>query len=168
MPVTLRPVDPSDEAFLFTLYCSTREDEIASWGWDSAQREAFLQMQFRAQQQHYRTLDAPAEQYIVCREDSPIGWVVTISEQQVLWLAEIALLPDQRNRGIGAALIQDLLATAAKAGNIVRLHARRGNRAIELYRRLGFRVVADDGLRVQMEWRPHAQPEGASTLSPSS
>ena len=44
MPVTLRPLHADDELFLFALYCSTRADEIAAWGWEPAQREAFLQM----------------------------------------------------------------------------------------------------------------------------
>jgi ribosomal protein S18 acetylase RimI-like enzyme len=154
MPVTLRPVDPGDESFLFTLYCSTREEEMASWGWNDAQREAFLRMQFNAQQQHYRRLDAPAEQQIICEANHPIGWLATIRDQQALWLADIALLPGQRNNGIGTALVQDLLATAARAGAVVRLHVRHGNRAIRLYQRLGFQAIADNGLHIEMEAQP--------------
>jgi ribosomal protein S18 acetylase RimI-like enzyme len=161
MPVTLRPADPSDEPFLFTLYCSTREEELASWGWNDAQREAFLRMQFNARQQHYRRLDAPAEQYIICREGRPIGWLATIHDQRALWLADIALLPHQRNNSIGTALIQDLLATAANAGTVVRLHVLHGNRAIRLYQRLGFRIIDDTGLHIEMEsqLQPSQEPD---------
>jgi ribosomal protein S18 acetylase RimI-like enzyme len=167
MPVTLRPVGPSDQAFLFALYCSTREEEVASWGWNDAQREAFLRMQFNAQQQHYRAQDLPTEQQIICREGRSIGWIATINDQQVQWLADIALLPDQRNNGLGTALIRDLLAAAAKAGQAVRLHVLHGNRAIRLYQRLGFQAIADNGLHIQMEWRPHIQPQAESIESQS-
>jgi ribosomal protein S18 acetylase RimI-like enzyme len=152
MPVTLRPTDTNDEAFLFTLYCSTREEEIAAWGWSDIQRETFLRMQFQAQRRHYQTLAVPAEQSIVCCEGQPIGWIVTIHDRQTLRLAEIALLPEQRNSGIGTALIQELLTAAARTGSVVQLHVLRSNRVISLYQRLGFRAVADDGLYLQMEW----------------
>lgn len=167
MSVTLRPANTDDEAFLFRLYCSTREEEMAAWGWNPTQREAFLHLQFRAQQQHYQTLDVPAEQSIVCRDDQPIGWIATIRDQQTVWLAEIALLPEQRNSGIGTALIQDMLTDAARTGSVVRLHVLRVNPAIRLYQRLGFHLVADDGLRMQMEWRPGAELEDRSTHLPS-
>jgi GNAT superfamily N-acetyltransferase len=154
MLVTLRPADMDDEAFLFTLYCSTREDEIAAWGWNDAQREAFLRMQFRAQQQHYRTMAVPAEHSIVCHEGLPIGRISLVRAAQATWLAEIALLPEQRNKGIGTTLIQDLLAAAARTGSVVRLEALRSNRAISLYQRLGFRAIADDGLMFRWNGTP--------------
>jgi len=161
MPVMLRPADTDDEAFLFTLYCSTRADEIAAWGWNDAQREAFLRMQFQAQQQHYRTLAVPAEHSIVCHEGLPIGRIATIRDAQTIWLAEIALLPEQRNKGIGTTLIQELLAAAARTGSAVHLHVLRSNRVIKLYQRLGFQIVADDGIHFEMAWHPSIEQDSA-------
>jgi ribosomal protein S18 acetylase RimI-like enzyme len=156
MPVTLRPARADDEPFLFALYGSTRADEMAAWGWEPAQRDAFLQMQFRAQRRQYEALPAPAEQRIICRDDRPIGWIATIDDQQALRLADIALLPEERNHGIGTALIQGLLDQAAGAGRPVQLHVLRTNRAIRLYQRLGFTIIGDDGIRLLMERRPGA------------
>jgi GNAT superfamily N-acetyltransferase len=167
MPVTLRPADADDEAFLFKLYCSTREDEIAAWGWNVAQRETFLRMQFQAQHQHYRTLAAPAEQSIICCEGQPVGWLATIRDAQTIWLAEIALLPEWRNSGIGTPLIQNILTAATSQGSIVQLHVLRNSRAISLYQRLGFRVVAEDGLRFRMQWQSGSGQSGPSDHSPS-
>jgi ribosomal protein S18 acetylase RimI-like enzyme len=157
MSITLRSATADDEAFLFELYCSTREEEIAAWGWNTAQREAFLRMQFQAQRRHYRMLDAPAEQMIVCHDGRPIGWIATIRSGQILRLADIALMPEQRNTGIGTALIQDLLAAAGGTNSVVQLHVLHNNRVINLYQRLGFRLVADEGMYLQMEWRPDTE-----------
>lgn len=159
MLVTLRRADTDDEAFLFKLYCSTREDEIAAWGWNDAQRDAFLQMQFQAQQQHYRTLAVPAEHSIVCQEGLPIGRISSIRDPQTIWLAEIALLPEQRNKGIGTTLIQNLLAAAARTGCVVHLHVLRSNRVIRLYQQLGFQIVADDGIHFEMAWQPNLEQD---------
>jgi len=47
--IDLRAATASDEPFLFALYASTREHELAAWGWEPAQRDAFLRMQWMAQ-----------------------------------------------------------------------------------------------------------------------
>ena len=51
--ISLRPIGPEDEAFLYRVYASTRADELAPLGWDEAQQTAFLRMQFAAQHQYY-------------------------------------------------------------------------------------------------------------------
>jgi ribosomal protein S18 acetylase RimI-like enzyme len=154
MSITLRPAQADDDDFLFELYCDTRADELAAWGWEAAQREAFLRMQFRAQQQHYQMLATLAEPRIVCRDGRPIGWLVTVREQHVLRLADIALLAAERDQGIGTALIREVLVAAAEDGIAVQLQVLRNNRAIRLYQRLGFIAIDDNGVYLAMEWRP--------------
>lgn len=154
MSITLRPAQADDEGFLFDLYCDSRADDMAAWGWDAQQREAFLRMQFRAQQQHYQMLAVPAERRIVCRDGRPIGWIATVEEQHALRLADIALIATERNRGIGTALIRELLAAAARNGAPVQLQVLPHNRAVRLYQRLGFTTTDDSGVYLTMEWRP--------------
>src|SRR5262249_18789968 len=63
--VTLRPAVADDEAFLYELYCSTRAEEIAAFGWDRAQRDAFLQLQFRGVQRHYQVQQLDVDSRII-------------------------------------------------------------------------------------------------------
>src|SRR4051812_8492249 len=52
---TLRPETEDDTPFLFRVYASTREQELAqAVGWSAEQKLAFLTQQFQAQRQHYR------------------------------------------------------------------------------------------------------------------
>lgn len=152
--VSLRPVDQGDEEFLFALYRSTRAEEVAAWGWSEAQQDAFLKLQFLAKQQHYRAELPGLRSLIVLRGGQPIGWLVTIRGQDATSLAEIALLPEARNAGIGGGLIRAELATAAQAGLPLVLQVLRDSPAVRLYRRLGFHVVADDGLYLTMQAVP--------------
>ena len=46
--ITLRPRRPSDRAFIFEVFRSTREHEMVAWGWREAERAEFLAMQFEA------------------------------------------------------------------------------------------------------------------------
>lgn len=58
----------------------------------------------------------------------------------------VSLLPAYRNRGIGTALLSDLLDQVRAGGyEAVSLSVQKANRALHLYRRLGFRTVTDHG-----------------------
>src|SRR6202040_3804824 len=52
--ITLRPIRPEDRGFLFRVYASTREEELALTDWDEEQKRAFLEGQFAAQDTWYR------------------------------------------------------------------------------------------------------------------
>jgi ribosomal protein S18 acetylase RimI-like enzyme len=82
--------------------------------------------------------------------------MAVITEQDCVHLAEIALLPDERNHGIGTALISGVLGEARSRGAPVQLRVLRNNRACRLYERLGFLIMADNGIHLSMEWRPVA------------
>lgn len=151
-PFTLRPVEEGDSAFLYQLYASARADELAAWGWPEPQRQAFLQMQFRAQQLSYQRQTPPPDQHIICSADQPIGRLILTSDAAALNISDIALLPEYRNRGIGSALIRQVITTATQSSRPVRLHVELHNPARHLYERLGFHIVANDGVYYSMEY----------------
>jgi GNAT superfamily N-acetyltransferase len=150
----LRPARPEDDAFLFALYASTRAEELDAWGLAGPQREAFLRMQYLAQQRHYQAQLPRAEHRIVLVGGAPAGRLLVERRQDELRLADIAFLPEHRGQGLGTRLLRALLAEAKAAGVPVRLHALQGSRAAALYARLGFTARAPDGPYVLMEWRP--------------
>lgn len=75
---------------------------------------------------------------------TPAGFVLTrhvLDEEELLL---IAVIPDVRCRGVGAALIEHLFA-AARTRGIARIYLemRRGNPAIHLYRKFGFEPIGE-------------------------
>jgi ribosomal protein S18 acetylase RimI-like enzyme len=158
MALTLRPAQPADELFLFELYVTTRMEELAAWGWDASHQDVFLKLQFTAQQQHYRTHFAHADYSIVYLDDRPIGRLIVARGNRDIHIADIIVLPEYRGAGIGTTLIRDILAEAAQAQKSVRLQVLNTNRAIRLYERLGFTIIADGGTHFMMEARPSAAP----------
>ncbi len=159
--VTSRAAQADDEPFLFELYSSTRLEELASWGWDETQQQAFLSLQFRGQRAHYSGYPNVDHQ-IILADGKPIGRLFISRLAGEIRLVDIALIPRYRGRGIGQQLIQGLLEEATRAGKVVRLHVEESNRALRLYHRLGFEIADDAGPHWLMIWRP-ANPKDEAT-----
>lgn len=156
----LRPITPEALPFLAELYAGTREEELARTGWSDAEKRDFLALQFRAQHEHYRAHFPDASFDLVLRGERPIGRLYVDRREDEFRLIDIALLPEERNRGIGGALLGELLAEAAAAAKPVRIHVEPFNPALRLYRRLGFELLEDKGVYWFMEWRPEREGSG--------
>lgn len=152
--IALRDATPDDRALLLALYASTRAEELAAVPWSAAERAAFLEQQFTAQDTTYRAR-YPQGRFLVIEEDGrPIGRFYRARLADEIRVVEITLDPAHRGRGIGTALIAATLAEAAEAGIAVRLYVEGWNRAHALYSRLGFRDIDEHGIYRLMEWRP--------------
>jgi len=61
-------------------------------------------------------------------------------------------MPEHRRKGLGEALLRDLLDEAAAAGKAVTIHVEKFNPAMSLYRRLGFVPAGEQGAYDLMRW----------------
>ena len=153
--VALRPVTAGDDAFLFRVYASTRADEMAVVPWDDRQKQAFLDMQFRAQSTDYTTRFPDAEHSIVLVDGEPAGRIWIDRRADEIRLLDIALLPERRNAGTGGELLRRLQEEARRSGLPLRHSVEKDNSAgLRFYERLGFTVIEDWGLHDLMEWAP--------------
>lgn len=157
----LRPMHAGDEAFARQVYASTRAGEIALTGWDDRTAEAFLRMQFDAQQHHYQQHFATARFDIIEQAGVPVGRLYVARTPADIRVIDIALLDAFRGQGIGTTLLTALLDEARAAGSSVSIHVEETNPALTLYHRLGFRQIDTYGLYRLMAWRA---PEAASTF----
>lgn len=152
--VDLRPVTDADREFLLGVYGSTREEELSQVEWAPGQREAFVRMQFEAQDAEYRRIN-PAGTFEVIEVDGrPAGRLYVDRRPGDIRIIDIALLPEFRGAGVGGRLLADLMDQAATAGCKLSIHVEIHNRAADLYRRLGFAVAGEHGVHRLMEWRP--------------
>lgn len=156
--LTCRPAAGADETFLRDLYATTRAAELARVPWSDAEKAAFVAMQFRAQDQHYRAHYANAAFDVVLLDDHPIGRLYVDRGAEEIRIVDLSLLPAHRGRGIGTALLSGLQAEAARAGKVLSIHVEHANPAQRLYRRLGFTEAGDRGVYLYMEWRPREEP----------
>jgi len=154
--LSFRPINADDRGFLYDVYASSREEELAVTGWDAAQKQAFLTMQFNAQHTYYQEHYPQAAFLVILRAGQGIGRLYLDRRPEDLGIIDIALLPEYRGQGIGTAILAAILSEGQRLAVPVRIHVERFNPALRLYTRLGFRQIADQGVYYLMEKTPDA------------
>lgn len=152
--VVLRAATPDDEVFLLQLYGTTRP-EVAQFGWDEAEQQAFITMQYQMQTRSYDMQHPNAEHSVIIYEGRSAGRLIVDRTATAIELTDIAVLPEFRGKGIASTLIQRLQEEAARTGVDVDLTVDRTNsNAFHLYRKLGFEVAGETQIHFAMKWSP--------------
>jgi len=155
--ITLRPVAPADEALLLEIFATTRAEEMAMVPWTREQQEAFVRMQFAAQQEHYKKLHPDASHDIIISNGRPVGRLYVARTNEKIEIMDITLLPQDRNLGIGSSLIKDLM-DEALSSRPLRIYVESFNPSLRLFERLGFKAVEEQGFQLLLEWVPNRPP----------
>lgn len=152
MNLSLKPCTKSDEGFLYELYCNSRAEEMAAWGWGEAQQKAFLQLQFKARQGSYQAQFPDAQDSMVTFDDKAIGRMLVVRNEEEFRLVDIVIHTGYQGKGIGSRLIKDFIDEARQTKKPVRLHVEMLNPAKLLYEKLGFKVIEERGGHYFMEY----------------
>jgi len=96
------------------------------FGWDEKVSRHFFDLNWRNRR-------------VVLVDGENAGWLELRRDgEKWLYLAEIGLLPEFRNQGLGTRIIEDVFAYADANGLVVELQVLKTNPAKRLYERLGF------------------------------
>lgn len=140
----LRPAVPADlEPMMAIGHEGLRPYVEALRGWDPA----YEAQAFRA---HF----TPETISIIQVAGRDVGYLKLEVREGHLYLDGIYLDEAHRRRGIGTAVLRDLMARAGTLGKPVRLRVLRPNPARALYERLGFHTTAETSSLIDMEFDP--------------
>jgi ribosomal protein S18 acetylase RimI-like enzyme len=143
--------EKSDIGLLFNIYASTREDITSYAGFNQKQKEEFLNNQFWLQHNAYmKNYDNPLF-LIIKYQEKDVGRLYISITNDELRIIDIAILPQARGVGIGTALLTNLLEQVKKDAKKVTIHVEKQNRALNLYKRLGFVCVEEGSVYNLME-----------------
>ena len=152
----LRPAVDADRDFLVGLYAGTRQAELDLVDWDEQTKRAFIEHQFAAQDQHYRTNYPGATLDVIEVDGERAGRLYVHRGPEEIRIMDIALAPAFRGQGIGTELLRALIAEADAGRRTLSIHVEGANPARSLYERLGFQPAGEHGIYVLMERPPGA------------
>lgn len=150
--ISLRPLQELDLPFLYRVYASTRKEELSAVPWSAEQKADFLRMQFEAQHAYYQEQFPAASYDIVVVIGKLAGRLYVDRRRDEIRIIDIALLPEYRGQGTGSKLLQGILQEARSQGVPVRIHVESNNPAMNLYQRLGFRMIEEQGVYHLMQY----------------
>ena len=151
--VSFRPAVKEDEAFLLGVYGGTRLEELALTNWEQNQKDAFVRMQFAAQQLHYLQQYPKAEHLIVLLDGLSIGRLYIANIETQIRIIDITILPDYRNAGLGTQILKELMEEAKTLDLPLCIYVESFNPSHRLFERLGFLKVSESGYSDLLEWR---------------
>jgi GNAT superfamily N-acetyltransferase len=154
--LSFRPIEVADESLLSAIYASTRADEMALVPeWSEADKAAFLEQQFQAQHSYYKQHYPKADFQIILFKGQTAGRLYLDRRPHEFRIVDISLLPALRGQGLGEIILKSILEEAAGIHKPVSIHVERFNKALQLYARLGFRILDDShAVYLLMEWQP--------------
>lgn len=147
---TLRPATEQDYDFLYELNKVALRDYIEPiWGWHE-----------EWQQEYFRRKFEPQRRRIIQVDGRDAGVLVVEWREDEIYLGLIELLPEFQRRGIGTAVVADLLARARARRLPLALHVLKTNAlARRLYERMGFEIVKEEEVRYRMRYAPETAHE---------
>jgi ribosomal protein S18 acetylase RimI-like enzyme len=134
MRPTIRPARPTDSEFVYQVKKAALGEYIEqTWGWDEVFQHDF----------HVREYD-PTTTEIITWQGTDVGWMEVERGSDNLFLSGIYILPEYQSRGVGSALIGQIIREAKETQLPLMLQVLKVNpRARALYEKLGFVVTGE-------------------------
>jgi len=155
--LNLRPIKEDEDYLLLQhIYATSRDYEMAGYGFCEPFLTYFLTDQFLIQHRQY--MNAPNARFYIIETlaKEPLGrFYIREMPYPEIRVMDIAILPAHRGLGIGRALFEQTMARAKKAGKRVSIHVEKQNPAHGFYEKLGFGFVHVDGIYDLMVWPAH-------------
>jgi ribosomal protein S18 acetylase RimI-like enzyme len=161
--VTRRAATEQDGVFLYELFKAVRLPEFAHVPIAPGQLEILMRIQYNGQTLTYSS-KYPEGHDIVLVDGTPVGriWVFHGPEQHQL--VDISLMPEYRNRAIGAGLVMEAIDAARQAGVPIRCSVAVTNPgSLRFHQRLGFRVVGQDEIYYELALEPPCRDSSLSS-----
>jgi len=128
----LRKATLEDYDFIYGVKKRTLRNHIEKiWGWDEEYQKKDFSENF-----------IPSRNNIILVNDVNIGILEVAEEDKITYITELEILPEFQGKGIGSAVIKDILKDGKEKGKKVKIGCFKINEgAKSLYLRLGLKIV---------------------------
>lgn len=152
--ITFRVIHDSDKKFLTKLYSDSRAWELEYTNWTDKARDDFMGRQFDLQDKSYKLNYIGAVHRIIQLDNLDIGRLIVNRLDDLMHIIDLTILISHQGHGIGSDILKSLI-NEAQGGKVpVTLSVEKGNPAINLYQRLGFKQTSIAGNHISLKWTP--------------
>jgi len=144
--IRAREADDSDHSFLRRLHHAAYRDVVVRQfgNWVDSDQDAWFDQK----------LASPIK--VIEFDGVPVGAIAVRDAADHVFLAELQILPEFQNRGIGTAMLCAEIERATALGLPIRLRVLLQNRAVALYQRQGFTVTGRTETHMLMACEPRS------------
>jgi GNAT superfamily N-acetyltransferase len=139
--IGLRPAVPADYAFCKSLYFTENQWILEALRLDPVAHEVKFPEQWKL-----------PEVRIIVVDGLDIGWLQSAAHQDGLYLGQLYIVRPFQRQGIGAEMMQRLIAESTQSNLPLKLDVVKINPAMRLYLRLGFRITGEEEHKFNMPW----------------
>jgi ribosomal protein S18 acetylase RimI-like enzyme len=152
MNLRCRSETPDDEPFIRELMIETLTGQLAAWSWPEEVRGPLLDAQYRIRRRGFCESAGGGPGIIVLAEGEPVAWYVAADSTEEIRLVNLVVRTEHRGKGIGSAILRQLVTDSDRSSRRLRLSVAVNNRrASQLYARFGFQRTGGDGVHDFME-----------------
>ncbi len=152
--ILLKKRTENDSEFFMRLFAEIKSSELRLDTWPEPIRTQMIRMQFNAYERCMNTEFPNNIDYLILYQSEKAGRLQLNNDEMGIRIINISLVPAYRNKGIGAKIISDLMLEANQKNKQVLLDVDKINRALNLYSRLGFKIVQENEIRYSMAYTP--------------
>lgn len=148
----LRPCDPSDDDFLYEVFATTWESEVAALPNQNLARHV-LRIQHTAQERRFAHRYPGHRRVLVTHEGERAGRLYLFGTDLEVQVLDLTLLPRFHATGLEELVVRALMAEAARDGRPLTIQVDRADeRAATLYTSMGFDLVSLDDTHLVLRW----------------
>jgi GNAT superfamily N-acetyltransferase len=143
MKLTRKAATPSDTDFARNAHHRAYRDVIVRQfgSWDDILQDKFFDSDWRNSK----------FEILLC-DDVPCGYTSIEEAADCIHIRELVLLPEYQARGIGSSILHETLERAKQRQIPVKLGTLHKNRALNLYKKLGFHECGSTETHTLMQW----------------
>lgn len=150
----VRPCKQSDDVFLYDVFCTTWQSEVAALPNQNLARHV-LRIQHIAQERRFAGRYPGHQRYVLMHEGEAAGRLYLHESGSTMQIVDLTLLPQFRHLGIGSRLLVDLMKQAVQDSAVITTEVgRRIKDVTGFLAAMGFDLVSVDDLDNHFEWRP--------------
>lgn len=139
--VKLRSAMPEDFGAALSLYLDSMAPLTSPlMVWDEAKQSASFASQWKVE-----------DVRVIVFEGRDVGWMQAAETDSEVFLQQLFISPEYRRKGIGSAVLRNLLDPWQTTGKPIVLMVLKNNPARSLYERFGFTVVGENGIKLRMK-----------------